>query len=207
MAHRATLAGAAAGSISALAFTVLHGLMISDINFMLIPMLVAGSICGALLAWGYVLLNDALTISGWLRFNGLYLILLFLLGPVSMLVFEPVISMPALLASSNGLPAELVQEVIPLATIYTILMALIVSWSYGRRWSRFGVVLVSCASLMLLLGLNISAFGLVSLPTGWLAILSELLLLILALNLVYVLAFVALGLGWLWKAPRNAFSA
>ena len=78
---------------------------------------------------------------------------------------------------------------------------------YGRRWSAFGVVLVSSAALVLLLGLNISALGLVLLTSGWLSMLLEMLLLILVLNLVYALVFAALGRGWLWPSPRQILSS
>jgi hypothetical protein len=198
--------GAVAGAIAALAFTILHGLMISNIWFMLVPMLVAGGLSGLFIGWSYVLVSDAPTTGGWLRYNGLYVILLFAVGPVSLLVFEPVITIPALLASPDGLPADLMRQVTPLAAGYTVVMALIITLLYCRRWPVFGAVLVTSAALMLLLGLNIAALGLVFLTAGWLAMLWEVLVLILVLNLVYALTFAAFGLGWLWKSPRQQFS-
>lgn len=77
MTSRAILIGSVSGAIAALAFTILHGLMISSIWFMTVPMLVAGALCGMLLGWGHVLLEDKYTVLGWLRYNGLYLILMF----------------------------------------------------------------------------------------------------------------------------------
>ena len=49
---------------------------------------------------------------------------------------------------------------------------------------------------MLLLGLNIAPMGLVYLTTGWLWMLLELLILIVALNLVFVVVFLLLAQGW-----------
>lgn len=200
MTQRAILYGALAGSISTLAFTVLHNLMINPIWFMLLPMLFAGAICGLFLGWSYVLLVKAPTRGGWLRYNAMYLLLLLVLGPVSLIVFEPVISISELLSSANGLPADLVRRVLPLVILYAIAMAVIVTAVFGRRWSGFLSVLAASISLMLLLGLNISALGLVSLASGWQILLLELFALILVLDLVFALVFMALGRGWLWNS-------
>ncbi|MFN2134955.1 MAG: hypothetical protein ACK2UK_03320 [Candidatus Promineifilaceae bacterium] len=202
---RALLAGAVAGTISALAFTVVHGLLITSIWFMLMPMLIAGALCGLFLGWSYILLANKPTVAGWFRYNGLYLILLLLLGPISLLVFEPIISIPALLASPDGLPVEIMRELAPLATIYTVVISLIITLLYGRRWSAFFAVLVTTAVLILLLGLNIAPMGLVFLTGSWLSMLLELMALILTLDLVYALAFAALGHDWLWKSQSRMF--
>jgi hypothetical protein len=188
--------GAVAGAVSALVFTIIHGLMISQIWFMLVPMLVAGALCGLCLSWSYGLLVETPSVSGWLRYNLLYLLLLFGLGPISLWLYEPVMTIPELVASPNGTPAELVQAVMPMTAVYTLFMALFITWLYGRRWSRLLVVLPTCAILMLLLGLNIAPMGLVYLTTGWVFMLLELLVLILSLNLVFALIFLLLMWGW-----------
>lgn len=206
MTIRAMLGGGVAGALAALVFTVVHGLMISDIWFMLLPMLTAGIICGLFLGWSFVLLSDAPSIGGWLRYNVLYLILLFALGPISLLMFEPVVTIPALLASPDGLPAELVRQVTPLAAAYTVVMTLTITLLYSRRWSAFPVVLATSGALMLLLGLNIAPMGLVFLTSGWVPMLLELLALILVLNLIYAVTFAALAYKWLENSRRQIFS-
>ncbi|MFN2134730.1 MAG: hypothetical protein ACK2UK_02170, partial [Candidatus Promineifilaceae bacterium] len=158
------------------------------------------------IGWSYVLLKDTYTAADWLRYNALYLLLLFLLGPISLLAFEPMITIPALVASPDGLPAKLVREMTPLVTVYTIVMALIITLRYGRRWSAFIAVLATSAALVLLLGPNIAALGLVYLTNGWVRMLLELLALILTLNFVYATVFVALGHNWLWKSRRRTAS-
>jgi hypothetical protein len=188
--------GALAGALSAFVFTAIHDLMISNIWFMLVPMALAGAVCGMGLALSYALLVDSPTAGGWLRYNLLYLLLLFGLAPLSLLLFEPVTTIPALLASPDGLPAELIREILPLAAVYTLFMALFITWLYGRRWSRLVVVLPTCAVLVLLLGLNIAAFGLVHLTSGWAPLMLELLGLVVALNLVYVVVFYLLARDW-----------
>jgi hypothetical protein len=49
---------------------------------------------------------------------------------------------------------------------------------------------------VLLLGLNIAPMGLVYLTTGWVWMLLELLILIVALNLVFVVVFLLLARDW-----------
>lgn len=116
-------------------------------------------------------------------------------------------TIPELLASPDGLPAELAREATPLVTAYTIAMALIITLLYGSRWPAFFAVLATSAALMMLLGLNIAPLGLVHLTNGWFRMLTELLVLILSLNFVYTLTFVALGHDWLWKSRRKIVSA
>ena len=190
------LFGAIAGVVSALVFTIIHGLMISQIWFILVPMLVAGAICGLCLSWRYGALVETPSIGGWLRYNALYLLLLFGLGPISLGLYEPMMTIPELLASPTGMPDVLIEAMMPLTAVYTLLMALFITWLYGRRWLRLPIVLATCAMLMLLLGLNIAPMGLVYLTTGWLWMLLELLILIVALNLVFVLGFLLLAWGW-----------
>jgi hypothetical protein len=178
-------AGAIAGTTSALAFTILHGVMISGIWFMLIPMLVAGAICGAMISWSYALLVDRPSVVGWLGYNALYIVLLFLLGPISLLLFEPIMTIPELVSSPSGLPDELFKEVLPLAALYTPLMALMITRFHSRRWRGFGVVVITCGVLVFLLGLNIAPMGLVYLSSGWAITLLEVVGLVVALDVVY----------------------
>lgn len=193
-------AGAVAGAGAALAFSIVHALLIADIWFMLAPMLAAGAICGACVGWSYSLLAGNPTVAGWLRYNALYLLFLSLLGPLSLLLFEPVITIPALLASEGGLPAELRQAVLPVTLIYAFVMTAVITGLYGRRWQHAGAVLLTSVVLMLLLGLNISAMGLVFLSSGWVAILLKFSSLVLVLNGVLVVVFLALMPGWFAEA-------
>lgn len=183
------IAGIVAGIVATLVFTIIHGLMISQIWFMIIPMLVAGAICGLFLSLSYELLVDHPSAMGWLRYNLLYIMLLFLLGPLSLLLFEPKMTIPELVSSPNGLPDALFRDVLSLVTVYTPLMALVITVLHGRRWAGYGVVLVTCAVLVFLLGLNIAPLGLVFLTDGWVRMLLELVGLIVALNLGYVIVY------------------
>lgn len=191
--------GAVAGAASALVFTITHGLMISQIWFMLVPMLIAGAICGLCLSWSYTMLVETPSVAGWLRYNVLNLLLLFGLGPISLGLYEPMITIPELLALSNGMTDELLKAMMPLLVVYTLLMALVITWIYGCHWSRLPTVLPTCALLMLLLGHNIAPIGLVYLSTGWVWMLLELLVLIVILDVVFAFLFLLLARGWLKK--------
>jgi hypothetical protein len=63
---------------------------------------------------------------------------------------------------------------------------------HRRNWLRAGAVLLTCTVLVLLLGLNVSAIGLVTIPRGSVYLVAELFGLILALNVVYMAVFIGL---------------
>jgi hypothetical protein len=196
--------GTIAGAVAALAFTILHGFMISQIWFMLIPMLVAGAMCGFFLSWSYEILVDKPSVTGWLGYNFLYIALLFLLGPISLLLYEPTMTIPELVSSPNGLPDELFREVLPFVAIYTPLMALVITALHGRRWTGYGVVLVTCAVLVFLLGLNIAPMGLVFLTDGWVIMLLEMVGLVVTLNFVYVIVYLFIVRLWVGETAVDS---
>jgi len=192
------LLGGTAGGFSALVFTVLHQIIISNIWFMLIPMLLAGFFSGLVLVWSFELLVPKPTWGKWLRFNLLYVSLLYLLQPISIAIYDPIMTFQEIILSSSGLPDEFVRIIMPFVLIYTLGMALLVTILYGRQWKHFWAVLLNCAMLMLLLGMNIAPWGLVYLTTGWVVLQIEQLGLILVLALVFALSY--------WKAtgPEHA---
>jgi hypothetical protein len=189
--HVAALSGALAGVISTLVFTLIHDVLISDIWFMLGPMLVAGALCGALVSWSYRMLVVEPSLRGWLGYNLLYVVLFGLLGMVSVVVFEPVTTM-AEVVTLNGPPTDLIGKAMPMTAVFTLGMAALITLLYGRSWVKFASVLVTCIVLVALLGLNVSVIGLVSIPLGSFYLVVELFGLIVALNVVYVTVFIAL---------------
>lgn len=181
--------GALAGAVSAFVFTIIHQWIISNIWFMLVPMLIAGALCGIGISWSYTLLVPTPTARSWAGYNTLYLILLYLLAPISLLIYDPVMSFQEVLTSPNGLPDELARTVTPFVILYTLTIAVIISARYGWRWDRFLAVLAAAALLMLLLGMNIAAMGLIELPTSWPLLLLEQVALIVSLTFVYALTY------------------
>ncbi len=63
---------------------------------------------------------------------------------------------------------------------------------YLASQPHYGAILRTCTLLVLLLGLNVSAIGLVYIPSGSVYLVVELFGLILAINMVYVAVFMAL---------------
>lgn len=180
--------GALAGAISTFAFVVVHDIFISDIWSMLTIMLAAGMLCGVCVSWSYGLLVERPSRHGWLLYNMILNGLLILLGLVSMLLFEPITTI-AELSAAGTLPMELLGQALPLAAIYTLLMAVGITLGYGRSWPRFGAVLLTAVILVLLLGHNVFILGLVAIPRGSVYLVLEMFGLILLLNLVYVVLF------------------
>ncbi len=189
---RFAIAGAIAGAISTLVFTIIHDIFISNIWFMLLPMLVAGALCGALLSWSYGLLAPAPSLRGWLGYNLVYVLLFGLLGALSVLLFEPVTTMAAVV-TLNGPPTALIEQAMPMTVLFTVGMAVLIMLLYGRTLTQFAAVLLTCVVLVALLGLNVSAIGLVEIPSGSLFVVAELFGLIVALNVVYAAAFALLA--------------
>jgi hypothetical protein len=183
--------GAVAGAVSASAFAIIHDMFISNIWFSLVLMVVAGAVCGLCIAWSYGLLVQAPSIGSWLGYNTLYVAMFVLLGATSVLVYEPVTTVGALVAAGEP-PDELFGQAIPLTVAFTFATAVLVSLLYGRSWRRFGAILLTCTVLVVLLGLNVSVIGLVAIPRGSLYLIVELFGLILAINAVYVAVFIGL---------------
>jgi hypothetical protein len=176
--------GAIAGALSTLAFTALHQLLISSIWFALPAMLAAGAFCGACLAWSYALVALAPSVGGWLRYNVLYLLLLVALGITSLVVFEPVTTIQALLQSGEP-PRELIGLALPMTGIFIVVAAATLSAIYRAGWARSASILVTTTAVVLLLGLNISVLGLVDVTRDALSALGEVLVLLLSLAGVY----------------------
>ena len=183
--------GILAGTASAFAFAIIHDIFISDIWFSLPVLVVAGALCGLCVGWTYGLLAGGPSIRSWLQYNALYVGMFVFLGVVSVLLFEPVTTIPELMAS-NGPPDHLIGQAMPVTIVSTLVMAVIMSRLYGRNWAHYVAVLLTCTVLVLLLGLNVSMIGLVFIPGSSVYLIAELFGLILAPNLVYVVMFIAL---------------
>jgi hypothetical protein len=202
--NRATYArsGAVAGVVSALAFALVHDLLISDIWFSAIFMMIAAALCGLCIGWSYGQLARQRSLTTWVGYNLLYVIFLVLLGLVSVLFFEPVMTLAALMVL-NGPPHDLIGQALPMTLLFTVAYAAVVSLFYGPGWRHFGIVQLTATVLVLLLGLNISALGLVSIPRGSLYLVAEFLGLVVLINAVYVITFIALERRSLTSGARK----
>jgi hypothetical protein len=183
--------GAVAGALSAFGFAIIHDVFISDIWFSLIMMMVAAALCGVCIGWSFGLLVEAPSVGSWLRYNMLYVAMFVLLGAASVLVYDPVTTIAALVEADEP-PGELIRQAMPMTVVFTMATAALVGLLYGRSWLRFGAILLTSTVLVLALGLNVSVIGLVYIPRGSLYLVLELLGLILAINVVYVAVFIAL---------------
>ncbi|MDH3943336.1 MAG: hypothetical protein OEV06_04490 [Anaerolineae bacterium] len=183
--------GAVAGGVSTLAFTIIHDIFISDIWMMFPIMLVAGAVCGLCVAWSYRLLVTTPSTGSWLRYNLMYVGLFGLLAAASELAFEPVTTVAAL-SAANEPAGELIAQALPMTVIFTLAAAVLITFLYGIRWRLFGPVLLTCAVLVLFLGLNVSIIGLVAFPSSAYYLVAEMFGLILSIDLVYVLVFIGL---------------
>jgi hypothetical protein len=110
----------------------------------------------------------------------------------------------AALMQTNGPPDALIARALPMTLVFTLASSIAISLLYGRSWRHLSAIMLTTTALVLLLGLNISALGLVSIPRGSLYLVAEFLGLVVLLAMVYVLVFVALARpGRHTRAPRR----
>jgi hypothetical protein len=184
---RSTFAGigAVAGVISALTFTVVHHVIISSIWFALPAMLGAGAVCGACLAWSYGLVSREPSTPTWLRYNLLFLSMFIVLGLVSMIRYEPITTIAALLQTKEP-PTELIGQALPMTGMFIVMFSALMVTLYRPNIVGAFALLVTTAVMVAFLGLNISILGLVDVPSSQLRVLGETFGLLVALTAVYV---------------------
>lgn len=202
--HRILVSGAVAGAASALAFTALHDVLISDIWFSAVPMMLAGALSGLCLAWTYGLLFPAPTVGGWWLYNGMWVALLALLGGVSLVVYEPITTLAAVMA--GGSPDDLIRHTVLLTVGFTLGTAAVLSLIRGRTLPKAASILVTTTVLVALLGLNVSTLGLVDIPAGSRYLVVEMIALIFILIMGFAAIFLVLerrrfGFGAAAAAP------
>jgi hypothetical protein len=183
--------GAIAGLVSTVVFTAIHDALISDIWAMLVPMLVAGALSGMCVAWAYTVLVPHPSVGSWLRYNLVYLVLFVALAVVSIAVFEPIATIPELTAM-GGSPGDLITQSMPLNLAAVVVGTVLVTSLFGGGRRAVGPVMLGVAVLVLFLGHNVSIIGLVEFGAGDLFLLAEFAGLIVAINAVFVAAFLVL---------------
>ena len=187
--RRFALSGALAGALSAVSFALIHQLFINNIWFSAVIMMIVGAVCGFCLAGSYAFLITKPSVASWIRYNGLFVAMLVLLGLASVLVFDPVTTIAALL-QSDGPPGELIGQALPMTAAFTLATAIVLSLVFRRGWRGFAVLLLTSTALVAFLGLNVSLIGLVAIPRSALYLVLELFGLIFALGFVYTALFI-----------------
>jgi hypothetical protein len=192
--------GAVAGAISAVAFAAIHQLTISNIWDMAVIMAFAGALSGLTLAWTYGRFVERPSVGSWVRYNLTYLGLFALIPPISVLMFDPVITVFEA-SDSDGPLTELLVEAAPLTVISRLGIAAIVTVLFGSLRRDFGPTLVTSIVLMLFLGLNLTIMGLVDFSAGDLGVVAGFMALIAFIVVVFVAAFTALE----WRTLSSHF--
>lgn len=188
---RSLTAGAIAGVVSVLVFTILHQIFINPIWWMFPIMAVAGAGCGLCLSWCYTKLVPEPSWRSWWGYIGMFIVMFGLLTLASMIIYEPIITMAEMVESSGGNPIPM-SETLALMVVFTVVWAGLLTLTYKGGWRGFGAASVTIAVLMLLLGFNLSTVGLVEVPTeGW-VLLAEFFGYVIALSVTYGLTHTGL---------------
>jgi len=183
--------GILAGTASALVFTFVHDLLISDIWDMLPIMVAAGAVCGLCVGWTYGRLFDAPSIGSWLGYNLVYLVMFGLLGITSIVVFDPVTTLAEVIEDEGPID-ELIRIALPMTVLFALATVAVISVLFVRRRSDIGPILLTVSILVLFLGLNVSAIGLVDIPRDSTYLVAELFGLIVIINAAFAAAFLML---------------
>lgn len=166
------LPGAVSGGLTTLAFVLLHDLWISDIWFNLGPMLLAGTVCGLVIVWGYTNAVPDHSSARWFAYNGWLVGLLVALGVASFVVLDPRFTMAEAMAMDDAL-AELIPPALPLMITATLVGTLVLWVAYGRRTATLAPIVVTQTLLVFLVGHNLAILGLVELSDDLVAVFIE----------------------------------
>jgi hypothetical protein len=166
--------------------------MINPIWFAFPAMLVAGVACGASLAATYGIVAARPSARGWIEFNGWFLLMFVGLGVTSLAAFTPVTTIPELLRAQKP-PSDLIGRALPMTGAFVVGASALLALRYRPGAAGTLAIVGTTALLVLLLGLNISVLGFVSVSRGERVVLWEvfaLLVTILGSFSVVVLALV-----------------
>ena len=152
--------GALSGTLSALAFTAVHGWFIVDIWDGIRRMLFAGVLCGVCIVWSYRKGVGVHSTRRWLAYNGMSVAILIALGAASFLILDPQFTMAELEGSDDAL-ARLIPPALPLLVGTSVVGALGLWVLFGRRPRAFLPILVAQILLVFLVGHNLAILGLV----------------------------------------------
>lgn len=183
--------GVVAGAASAVIFTLVHDLFISNIWDMLIIMMVAGAVCGLCLGWSYGRLFNPPSIGSWLGYNLVYLAMIGLLGATSVIVFDPVTTLAEVIENEGPID-ELIRMALPMTVLYALATVAVIAALFARRRSEIGPIFLAVGVLVLFLGLNVSAIGLVDIPRNSTYLVAELFGLIVVIDAAFATTFLML---------------
>jgi hypothetical protein len=174
--------------VSTVIFTWVHQLTISNIWFMIIPMLIAGALSGLCIAWSYTALFENGSTGRWFAYNGAFLAMFALLAVSSIVLLDPVTTMAEVTAAS-GPVHHLIVPALPATGAVAGLTTLGLGTVLARRWTDYLRLLGTVVVLMVLVGLNISVLGLIDFGGASLVPVLNFFALVVLLDAVYAVAY------------------
>jgi hypothetical protein len=194
MLYKYTFLGTAAGGIATLVFTWVHEVTISNIWNTFPIMLMAGALCGTLIAWSHFILVKQVNVVSWLMYNLIYFLMFVLLSVLSVLIYDPVTTVAEVIAL-NQAPTHLISRVIPLMVVFLVSMTLIIGFLFKATGKSHLAVLVTCFVLIIFLGTNVAVLGLVEVPKTSYYLIVNFFGLQLVLVITYAISFWILAQG------------
>lgn len=166
------LLGALVGGLTVLAFTWLHGLLISDIWFNAGPMVGTGALCGACLVWSHRATGEPHTPRRWWSYLAASSGLLMLLGPVSLLALDARWTMAEMMENEDAFEL-LLPPTLPFLGVAAVVGAAALWLWRGRRPAALVPILITQVMLVFFVGHQFAFLGLVEMSRTDLVILAE----------------------------------
>lgn len=157
-------AGAAAGALTVVLFTVVHGLFIVDIWFNIGPMVFSGAVCGLALVWSYNAAATSHSTRLWFEYLGACAALLIMLGATSLMMLDPRFTVAGLIGADDAL-GQLLPPAMPLMGAATLVGTGLLWLRYGRSVAALLPMLVSQALLVFFVGHNLAILGLLEMSS------------------------------------------
>ena len=153
-------AGSLAGILSALIFAIAHNLFIENIWYAIFFLVSGGMIGGITLAFNYFYMTEIPTAQNWAMYNFIFVTKYILLGVVSILVFEPVTTIPEIL-EINRRSGDMYTTALPLTVAFTLIFSFLMSLMFATKIKQFLLIIITNIIMMVALGINVSILGLV----------------------------------------------
>lgn len=193
--------GAFVGALVVYGFTFVHDLLISDIWFNLVPMLIAGALCGLCVVWSYRKGVAKHSTPAWFKYAGLYAGEMIALGAVSFVMLQPEFTMAELMVADDAFD-RLLPPSMPLL-LGAMVAGTILIWLYvGRRQQALIPILVTQVLLVFFLGHQFAFLGLVETSSAVLQVFAEFALYTIGITAAFCVA--VLGTTMLLERVRRS---
>lgn len=185
-------AGSLAGIFSTFVFALTHHFFIENIWYAFFIMASVGMISGISLAFTYFYIVEIPTAQNWGLYNLIFVVKYVMLGAVSILVFEPVTTIPEIM-QLNHRSGDMYTTALPLAIVFMLIFSFIMSIMFAQKPRQFLAIMLTSIVMTIGLGLNVSILGLVYTNKSGLELIMEVMGLVVLIMGTFSFSFLYFG--------------